>query len=68
MDKAQFEAISKKLDALILLESIGALTNEDRLKILRHSVGIRSAAKILEKDPSNFKKSVKKRGKHAEEK
>ncbi|MDO8528378.1 MAG: hypothetical protein Q7S06_00615 [Nanoarchaeota archaeon] len=62
------EEFNRKLDGLIILESVDRLTNEDKLKILRYSVGIKTAAKILEKDASNFKKTIKKEGKNAKTK
>lgn len=55
------QKINNKLDALILLDILDDLKGEDKLKILKHSINIRTAAKILDKDPANFKKSIKKK-------
>ena len=46
--------LSKKLDALILLNVLEDLSSEEKIKILKNSVTINKAASLLEKDPSNF--------------
>ena len=53
------EEINKKLDALIILSCVEDLTGKDKLNILKHSVGIKPTARILEKDRSYFKKKLK---------
>jgi len=55
----QFEEFNKKLEALIILNCVEKLTGEDRLNLLKYAIGIKNVAKILEKDRSNFKKSIK---------
>ena len=52
--------INKKLDAIIIISCVENLTGKDRLNILKHSVGIKPTARILEKDRSGFKKKLKK--------
>ena len=54
------EEINKKLDAMIILNCVEDLSGKDRLNILKHSVGIKPTARILEKDKSYFKKKLKK--------
>lgn len=58
-EKKLLEEISKKLDALILLNCIENLSGGDRLNIIKYSVGIKPTARILEKDKSSFKKKLK---------
>ncbi len=54
------QEISEKLDSIILLNCVKNLSGKDRLNILKQSVGIKPAARILEKDKSAFKKKLKK--------
>ena len=54
------EKLNTKLDAIILLGTIENPSKQDKFKILRNSVNIKTAARILEKDPSNFRKTIKK--------
>ena len=51
--------MNKKLDALIILNCVDNLNGKDKLNILKHSVGIKPTARILEKDKSYFKKKLK---------
>lgn len=62
------EEMNKKLDAIILLNCIEGLSGNDRLNILKYSVGIKPAIRILEKDRSAFKKKLKGKSKNAKEK
>ena len=59
-DNKNYREIIKKLDGLLLLGTIEDISLEDKSKILKYSVGLKPAARILKKDPSNFKKSLKK--------
>ncbi|MBI2105621.1 hypothetical protein HYT56_02155 [Candidatus Woesearchaeota archaeon] len=60
------EEMNKKLDALIILQCVENLSGNERLNILKHSVGIKPTARILEKDKSYFKKKLKSGVKNAE--
>lgn len=61
------EEINKKLDAIILLNLIEDLSGKDRLNILKHSIGIKPASRILERDKSAFKKKLKNKNKKNDE-
>ena len=54
------QEINNKLEAVILLNCLKDLSGIDKLNILKHSVGIKPAARILGKDKSYFKKKLKK--------
>ena len=58
------EELNKKMDALILLNSVENLSGKEKLSILKHSVGIKPAARILERDKSYFKKQFKNKSKN----
>lgn len=60
MSEEFLKEIGKKLDALIVLSCVSGLSGEDKLNILKHSVGIKPTARILDKDKSWFKKKMKK--------
>ena len=62
------EEMNKKLDAVIMLNCVENLSGNDKLNILKYSVGIKPAARILGKDKSAFKKKLKNEGKNAKEK
>ena len=53
------EEMNKKVDAIIILDCVENLSGKDKLNILKHSVGIKPIARILEKDKSYFKKKLK---------
>lgn len=53
------EEINRKLDAIIILNCVENFSGKDKLNILKHSVGIKPTARILEKDKSYFKKKLK---------
>ena len=53
------EETNKKLDAIIILHCVENLSGNDKLNILKYSIGIKPTARILEKDKSYFKKKLK---------
>ena len=58
--KRLVEETNKKLDALIILNCVRDLSGEERLNLLKYSVGIKPSARMLNKDKSGFKKKLKK--------
>ena len=58
MNDKIFEDIKKRLDCLILLECKNESSEKEKLKIASNCIGITETAKLLEKDPSNFSKSI----------
>lgn len=55
---------NRKLDGLLILSAVDNLSGEEKLKILTSCIGLREAARIIGRDPSNFTKSLKKLGKN----
>ena len=67
MDKIEklLEDMNKKLDAIVLLNCIENLSGDNKLNLLKYSVGIKPAARILKKDKSGLKRSLKSKNKNA---
>ena len=55
--------LSRKLDGLILLNSLDNLSGKERLNIITRCIGLREAARIIGRDAGNFSRSVKNKGK-----
>ena len=51
--------LNDKLDALIILNVFRDLKGDEKLNLLKHSIGLKPVAKILGKDASNLRKFLK---------
>lgn len=54
-----FESLGRKLDILIILNMFPELSGDEKIKLIKYSIGVKPLAKILEKDPSNLRKLIK---------
>ena len=59
MSEKLLNDIKKRLDCLILLNCKCDISEKEKLKIAANCVGLAEAAKLLDKDPSNFSKHIK---------
>ena len=58
MDDKLLIDIKKRMDCLILLSCKNQISEKEKLKIASNCIGISETAKLLDKDPSNFSKSI----------